>query len=87
MEFTSRRRLLFGINLFYFSAAISISFFFLLFAFPGNLKGEPVPDTGQKTCWDEEGNIIECRAPGSPLYGQDANYNINAPSFTKLDTD
>ncbi|MBW2709452.1 MAG: hypothetical protein JRD04_09275 [Deltaproteobacteria bacterium] len=45
----------------------------------------PVPDTGQTTCYDEGGNVITCPSPGQAFYGQDANYTINPPSYTKLD--
>jgi hypothetical protein len=46
---------------------------------------EPVPDTGQTTCYDTDGNVITCPSPGEPFYGQDANYTINPPLYTKLD--
>ena len=45
----------------------------------------PVPDTGQTTCYDVSGNVITCPSPGQPFYGQDGNYTINPPSYTKLD--
>ena len=45
----------------------------------------PVPDTGQTTCYDADGNVITCPSPGQPFYGQDANYTINPISYTKLD--
>ncbi|MCP4119360.1 MAG: DUF1566 domain-containing protein [Desulfobacteraceae bacterium] len=45
----------------------------------------PVPDTGQKKCYDDLGNQITCPKPGEPFYGQDANYSINPISYTKLD--
>jgi transposase-like protein len=43
-----------------------------------------IPDTGQTKCYDNE-NVIPCPNPGKDFYGQDANYNINPQSFTKLD--
>ena len=47
----------------------------------------PIPDTGQTTCYDADGNIISpCPLSGEDFYGQDANYAINPPSFTKLDS-
>ena len=54
------------------------------------LMGTPVfawtvPDTGQTTCYDDDGNVISCPSPGERFYGQDANYTINPPSYTKLD--
>jgi hypothetical protein len=33
-----------------------------------------LPDTGQTTCYDNDGNGITCPAPGEPFYGQDAHY-------------
>ena len=57
------------------------SFLFLsVFAFAG-----PVPDTGQTKCYDHLGNEITCPQPGEAFYGQDGNYTINPPSYTKLD--
>ncbi|ETR68083.1 MAG: hypothetical protein OMM_04771 [Candidatus Magnetoglobus multicellularis str. Araruama] len=44
----------------------------------------PIPDTGQTQCYDNE-NEIPCPQPGEPFYGQDGNYLINEPSYTKLD--
>jgi hypothetical protein len=50
----------------------------------------PVPDTGQIQCYtydvnSDTWNEGPCPAPGEPYHGQDGNYLINAPSFTKLD--
>ena len=57
------------------------SFLFLsVFAFAGL-----VPDTGQTKCYDHLGNEITCPQPGEAFYGQDGNYTINPPSYTKLD--
>jgi hypothetical protein len=49
-----------------------------------NVHAWPIPDTGQTKCYN---NAIEipCPAPGQPFYGQDGNYTINPPSYTKLD--
>jgi len=44
----------------------------------------PVPDTGQSKCYDTKVEI-PCPSPGQPFYGQDGNYTINSPSYTKLD--
>ena len=50
------------------------------------LSGSRVPDTGQITCADNDGETIECPAAGSSFSGQDACYQfINSPSYTKLD--
>jgi len=40
-----------------------------------------VPDTGQTKCYDNSDEIV-CPQPGESFYGQDANYNINPPSYT-----
>ena len=59
---------------------------FLLFVFMvAGASAAPVPDTGQTTCYDQSGSEITCPSPGQSFYGQDANYNINPPSYTKLD--
>lgn len=43
-------------------------------------------DTGQDNCYDMDGNVITCPAPGEYLYGQDANYGVAKgkaqPSFS-----
>jgi len=49
------------------------------------VNGTPLPDTGQTTCYDDKGNVIGCPESGERFYGQDANYLINPPSYTKLD--
>jgi hypothetical protein len=43
----------------------------------------PIPDTGQTKCYNNTGEI-PCPQPGEPFYGQDGNYTINPPSYTKL---
>ena len=43
-----------------------------------------LPDTGQIQCYDNDAEIT-CPEPGESFYGQDANYLINPPSYTKLD--
>ncbi len=59
----------------------------LSFVFPdtwGYADG-PLPDTGQTSCYDNNGNILDpCPQAGESYYGQDANYTINPPSYTKL---
>jgi hypothetical protein len=47
----------------------------------------PLPDTNQTTCYDDAGNIIACPSEGQAFYGQDANYAVNPPSYTKFDED
>ena len=44
----------------------------------------PVLDTGVMKCYSDIGEIT-CPSPGQPFYGQDAQYTINPPSYTKLD--
>jgi len=51
-----------------------------------SLHAGPLPDTGQTTyCKILEGSVIPCPQPGEPFYGQDGNYSINPPTYTKLD--
>ncbi len=43
----------------------------------------PLPDSGQTTCYDTAGNILEpCPEIGQPLYGQDGQYSGLAMFFT-----
>ncbi len=49
------------------------------------VQSQPVPDTGQTNCYDNS-NEISCLSPGQAFYGQDSNYSINTPSYTKLDS-
>jgi len=44
-----------------------------------------LPDTGQTKCYDNTGEIA-CPQSGQEFHGQDAQYTINQPSYTKLDT-
>ena len=50
-----------------------------------NVYAWPIPDTGQTLCYDAAGAVIACPAPGQAFYGQDGNYTIDPPSYTKLD--
>ena len=43
-----------------------------------------LPDTGQTKCYNNTEEIT-CPQPGEDFYGQDGNYLINPPSYTKLD--
>ena len=47
-------------------------------------RAATVPDTGQTKCYNDSVEII-CPDPGEDFYGQDAQYPLNPPSFTKLD--
>jgi len=49
-----------------------------------NVRAWPIPDTGQTKCYNNYGEIA-CPKEGQPFYGQDGSYNINPPSYTKLD--
>ncbi|MCP4747262.1 MAG: DUF1566 domain-containing protein [Desulfobacteraceae bacterium] len=41
-----------------------------------------IVDTGQDTCYGVNGSEITCSSAGESLYGQDAQYSGNQPSFT-----
>jgi hypothetical protein len=56
----------------------------LIAAFAGGAAAGPLPDTGQTKCYNASGEI-PCPSPGEALFGQDGNYTINPPSYTKLD--
>jgi hypothetical protein len=43
-----------------------------------------VPDTGQRKCYNNTEEINPCPNPGEPFYGQDAQYQGPARSYTKL---
>ena len=49
-----------------------------------NVRAWPIPDTGQTKCYNDTIEI-SCPAPGEAFYGQDGNYSISPPSYTKLD--
>jgi hypothetical protein len=44
----------------------------------------PIPDSGKTKCYDL-GKEIPCPEPDEDFYGQDGNYLINPPSYTKMD--
>jgi hypothetical protein len=48
--------------------------FIILMSTAVNVFAAPVPDTGQTTCYNVTGGVINCPLPGMALYGQDANY-------------
>ncbi|MBI5589467.1 MAG: DUF1566 domain-containing protein [Deltaproteobacteria bacterium] len=64
-------------------ALVSV-FGFILLMVTTMVWAAPVPDTGQTKCYNIT-DAIPCPSPGQPFYGQDANYNINPMSYTKLD--
>jgi len=41
----------------------------------------PLPDSGQKKCYDTGGNDKDCPAAGQPLSGQDAQYQGAPPAY------
>lgn len=49
-----------------------------------NVHAWPIPDTGQTKCYDNT-TEIPCPVSGEDFCGQDGNYTINPPSYTKLD--
>jgi hypothetical protein len=57
----------------------------ILFLCSSNAFSWPIPDTGQISCFDNYSQI-DCPEPGDDFYGQDSQYIINPPSYTKLDT-
>jgi len=42
----------------------------------------PIVDTQQGVCYDSQGAVSDCPAEGENLFGQDAQYSGNAPSYT-----
>ena len=56
----------------------------LTILFCQNAWANPLPDTGQTKCYNNTEEIA-CPLPGEDFYGQDGNYLINPPSYTKLD--
>jgi len=67
--------------------AILVSLVFVAYTFilPNMALATPVPDTGQTKCYNNTNEEIPCPQPGEPFYGQDAQYSVNPPSYTKLD--
>ncbi len=45
------------------------------------VRGYQLPDTGQTRCYDNNGAVIHCPAPGEPFYGQDAQYEGAQPAY------
>lgn len=58
--------------------------FSIYLMFPTTSCSWPIPDTGQTKCYPYGGDN-SCPHLGEPFYGQDGNYLINPPSYTKLD--
>ncbi len=51
------------------------------------LEAGALPDSGQDKCYNASSELTPCPVEGEPFYGQDAQYTINPPSYTKLDAD
>ncbi len=67
---------------------VILSFVFMFSSLVWSAQIEsPVPDTGQTKCYDDNGTVINCPSKGQSFYGQDGSFNINTPSYTKLDKD
>jgi hypothetical protein len=64
--------------------ALVLAMAFLAWIIPSEGFAWPVPDTGQTKCYNDTVEI-PCPQPGEDFYGQDGNYLINPPSYTKLD--
>jgi hypothetical protein len=68
-----------------------IVLFIILFLYYHHALSWPIPDTGQTKCYDYDQHAsspskeIPCPKPGKDFYGQDGNFIINEPSYTKLD--
>ena len=60
---------------------------FLLIISAINVHAWPIPDTTGlwPQCYNAVGAVIACPSSGQSLYGQDGNYTIDPPSYTKLD--
>ncbi len=63
----------------------AVGYMGLILHFNGGTTGlhAAVPDTGQIKCYDNTTEIA-CPLSGQPYYGQDAQYTINTPKYTKL---
>jgi len=57
----------------------------LILSIPAIAPAGSLPDTGQTKCYNDT-EEIPCPQPGEPFYGQAAQYTINPPSYTKLDS-
>ena len=69
----------YSLMLIIFAAFIYSNFLIIKFSFSW-----PVPDTGQTKCYDDK-KEIPCPSKGESYYGQDAQYETNKRSYTKLD--
>lgn len=57
----------------------------LLLAISALSQAYKLPDTGQHTCYDADGNVIDCPDPGELFYGQDAQYQGPEPAYQDND--
>ncbi len=71
----------------YYRVLVLLAVFWASAVWAGNNGGGAFtvwPDTGQSKCYDNSGEIT-CPAEGQDFYGQDAQYQGPARSYTKLD--
>jgi arylsulfatase A-like enzyme len=47
----------------------------------GQADGYAIVDTGQETCYDDDGASITCPLHAEAFYGQDAQYSTNPPAY------
>lgn len=73
----------YGFPIFFFYIFLVVSFIALL---PSRGSSFQVPDTGLIKCYDDFGEI-QCPNSGEDFDGQDATYDINPPSYTKIDAE
>lgn len=68
------------------SGKIAVWTMIVMLSFYGGAMAWQLPDTGQTTCYNtEKGITITCpSAKTDAFYGQDANYEINPPSYEKI---
>ena len=59
----------------YFLKLMIVMVIFYLFGIVDLTEAYNLPDTGQNTCYDVPGNIIECPVPGESL-AQDGSYLV-----------
>ena len=59
--------------------ALGIAFLWVAFGALAAMAQPYMPDTGQTTCYDTDGNVIDCQGTG-----QDGEFSINPHSYTKL---
>ncbi len=62
-------------------SGISMAIFFVLAVNLASAQGEnPIPDTGQTSCYNSS-RAVACSKSGQAFYGQDAQYENDAPAY------